>query len=93
MSTPTLKPGQPTKLVSTSQLSTGHWMVLIASFLGWLFDGYEIGLFPLVARPALNDLLNHPGDQLIGKWMGIATASFLIGAALGGLVFGWLGDY
>ena len=92
MSTPTLKPGQPTKLVSASQLTTGHWMVLIASFLGWLFDGYEIGLFPLVARPALNDLLNHPGDQLIGKWMGIATASFLIGAALGGLVFGWLGD-
>ena len=92
MSTPTLKPGQPTKLVSASQLTTGHWMVLIASFLGWLFDGYEIGLFPLVARPALNDLLNHPGDQLIGKWMGIASASFLIGAALGGLAFGWLGD-
>jgi MFS transporter, SHS family, sialic acid transporter len=31
-------------------------------------------------------------DALVGKWMGLITASFLIGAALGGLVFGWLGD-
>lgn len=92
MNQTTLDAGQATKPVSARQLTPGHWMVLIASFLGWLFDGYEIGLFPLVARPALNDLLHHPGDQLIGKWMGIATASFLIGAALGGLVFGWLGD-
>ena len=27
--------------------------VLIAAFLGWLFDGFEIGLFPVVARPGL----------------------------------------
>ena len=92
MNKPTLDAGQTTKPASARQLTRGHWMVLVASFLGWLFDGYEIGLFPLVARPALNDLLHHPGDQVIGKWMGIATASFLIGAALGGLVFGWLGD-
>ena len=31
-------------------------MVLQAAFLGWMFDGLEMGIFPLVARPALQEL-------------------------------------
>lgn len=69
-----------------------RWMCLIAAFLGWMFDGMEMGIFPLVARPALQDLLGATSDALIGKWMSYVTALFLVGAALGGLVFGWLGD-
>src|SRR5215510_8516032 len=77
----------------SQRLSTGQWMVLLAAFLGWLFDGYEIGLFPVIARPALKNLLGALSDDRdVGPWMGIITAAFLIGAALGGLVFGWLGD-
>ena len=67
-------------------------MVLIAAFLGWLFDGLEQGVFPLVARPALQDLLHVESDKDIGMWMGYITALFLVGAAGGGLLFGWLGD-
>src|SRR5512135_420284 len=70
----------------------GQWMVLIAAFLGWMFDGLEQGVFPLVARPALQDLLGVDGDRELGMWMGVITALFLVGAAAGGLVFGWLGD-
>jgi len=72
----------------------GQWLVLIAAFLGWMFDGLEMGIFPLVARPALQDLMHHAGagDQFIGPWMGRFTALFLVGAAGGGLIFGWLGD-
>ena len=69
-----------------------QWLVLAAAFLGWMFDGYEMGLFPVVARPALKQLLAGAGDGAVGYWMGIATAAFLVGAALGGAVFGWLGD-
>ncbi len=69
-----------------------QWMVLLAAFLGWMFDGVEQGIFPLVARPALQDLLGVESDKLIGTWMGWITALFLLGAAAGGLVFGWLGD-
>lgn len=67
-------------------------LALAAAFFGWLFDGFEIGLFPVVARPALLDMLGpgHEGD--VGKWMGIITAAFLVGAAMGGAAFGWLGD-
>ncbi len=67
-------------------------MVLIAAFLGWMFDGVEMGIFPVVARPALQEILGTEADQAVGPWMGYITALFLVGAAGGGLVFGWLGD-
>src|SRR5213594_2717353 len=71
-----------------------QWLVLAAAFLGWMFDGLEMGIFPLVARPALQDMMQTAagGDQFVGLWMGRITALFLIGAACGGLTFGWLGD-
>jgi MFS family permease len=69
-----------------------QWLVLVAAFLGWMFDGVEQGVFPLVARPALQDLLGVQADRLIGPWMGYITALFLVGAAGGGFLFGWLGD-
>lgn len=70
----------------------GRWLVLIAALLGWMFDGLEMGLFPLVARPALGDLLQTSDKTLITRWLVIITAMFLIGAATGGVLFGWLGD-
>jgi len=57
-----------------------------------MFDGLEMGIFPVVARPALQEMLGTQADQLVGPWMGYITALFLLGAAAGGLVFGWLGD-
>ena len=69
-----------------------QWLVLAAAFLGWMFDGLEMGIFPVVARPALQELLGTQADQQVGPWMGYITALFLLGAAGGGLLFGWLGD-
>src|SRR3954469_6583736 len=69
---------------------------LLAAFLGWMFDGLEMGIFPLVARPALLDFSKGAtadvSEAFVQHWMGIITAAFLLGAAAGGLVFGWLGD-
>jgi hypothetical protein len=66
------------------------YSVLIAAFLGWMFDGMEMGIFPLIARPALLQMQQAHGlqisDAFVGQWMGYATAAFLIGAALGGSV-------
>jgi MFS family permease len=76
--------------VSTSR---ARYLALAAAFLGWMFDGVEMGMFPLCAKPALGALMGPtatPGD--IGGWLGIVTALFLVGAAAGGVVFGWLGD-
>src|SRR5881296_1428650 len=81
-----------TQAAGAAPATQGQWMVLLAAFLGWMFDGLEMGIFPLVARPALQELLTTTSDVEIGKWMSYITALFLLGAAAGGLVFGWLGD-
>jgi MFS family permease len=70
-------------------------MALVAALLGWLFDGFEIGMFPLVGRPALGELLGDGGPAsaaIVNSWFGAIMATFLIGAATGGVLFGWLGD-
>jgi MFS family permease len=69
----------------------GKWLALTAALLGWMFDGLEMGLFPLVGRPALRDLMGV-SEAEVGRWFGVATAAFLVGAATGGVLFGWLGD-
>lgn len=79
----------------STALSKGSWAALTAAFLGWMFDGMEMGIFPLVARPALQEMQAAAGvldEQFVQMWMGRITAMFLLGAAAGGLVFGWLGD-
>jgi MFS family permease len=73
-------------------LSRGQWFVLAAAFLGWMFDGVEIGLFPLVGRAALQDLMGVTDEKLIMAWMSRITACFLVGAAIGGVSMGWVGD-
>lgn len=70
----------------------GKWLALTAAFLGWMFDGLEMGLFPLVARPAMMELMGPENMDSFGTWMAIIIAMFLVGAALGGVLFGWLGD-
>ncbi len=70
----------------------GAIAALTAAFLGWLFDGFEMGLFPLIGKPALQDLLPTSTAAQQGQWFTVIIAVFLVGAATGGVLFGWLGD-
>src|SRR5690242_1809768 len=70
----------------------GEWLAVAAARLGWLFDGAEMGVFSMVGRPAIKDLLGTADEGTIGLWFGVVTAGFLVGAATGGVLFGWLGD-
>lgn len=73
-------------------------MALIAALLGWMFDGAEMGVFSMVGRAAMQDLLGFSGsltaeqEQQVGLMFGVVIAIFLVGAATGGVLFGWLGD-
>ena len=75
--------------------NSGKWMALVAALLGWMFDGFEIGLFPLVGPKALDELLKSEiasNPAVKDNWFGVIMAVFLVGAATGGVIFGWLGD-
>jgi MFS family permease len=54
-------PDAPVKLSPTprwySGATAGQWLALLAALLGWMFDGFEQGVFPILARPALVQLL------------------------------------
>lgn len=71
----------------------GRNATLVAALLGWMFDGFEMGLFPLIGRPALKELLEGSGQAgTESDWFGVIFAVFLVGAASGGVLFGWMGD-
>src|SRR5438067_1801139 len=56
-----------------SGATRGHWMALLAALLGWMFDGFEMGVFPLVARPALVQLRaarGPPGGAALHRRVG-----------------------
>jgi MFS family permease len=74
-----------------------QWLVLFVAWLGWVFDAMDATLYALVLHPALNELLRAPGGgavspEAIGWYGGIIFSIFLIGWALGGVVFGILAD-
>jgi MFS family permease len=87
-----LRPAGPT-MTAPAVSSRGRNLALLAALLGWMFDGMEMGLFPLVGRDALRELLKADATtENVDKWYGIVLACFLVGAATGGVLFGWLGD-
>ena len=68
-------------------------VVLLAAFSGLLFDGIELGLMPIASISVTKSLLGDRfTDALAGDWFARFTASLMLGAAAGGIVFGALGD-
>jgi len=73
--------------------STGAlWIILLVAWLGWMFDGMEMGLYSVLASPALKDLLHTVDPKVISKYVGVMFALFRLGASAGGFIFGRLGD-
>src|SRR5437016_14368162 len=74
------------------QLSLTEWLILFVAVLGFAFDTYELLMLPLIARPALAELLKVDpatvtGNALILKW----TGYMMWASAVSGGVFGLLG--
>jgi predicted MFS family arabinose efflux permease len=75
------------------ELNGYHWFVLSVSSLGWMFDTMAQQLFNLARKPAVQDLLGKgASDALVSEQAGYATMIFMIGWAIGGIVFGIFGD-
>jgi len=67
-----------------------QWAICGVASIGFLFDTYELLMLPLIARPALTDLIAAgPDSAEFNRWVGIL---FYVPAIAGGL-FGMLGGY
>lgn len=73
---------------------TGYqWLVLTIASLGWVFDVFEGQIFVASMNDAMPSLLGAvAGDELVLKWNALAFASFLLGGAFGGVLFGVISD-
>ena len=76
------------------KVSRYQYLVLVTAWLGWIFDSMDATIYALVLTPALRELLGAGASpEKIGWYGGIIFAVFLVGWALGGVVFGIMADY
>ena len=74
-----------------------HWLVIAAGWAGWGFDVFDALLFNFVAPNCVPVLLHLPlgspqAREATVFWTGAITSLLLVGWALGGVLFGWVGD-
>ncbi len=68
-------------------------IVLAAACLGLLFDGIELGLMPIASRSVSKSLLGEGyTEAAAGDWFARFMAALMLGAAIGGIALGNLGD-
>jgi MFS family permease len=71
-----------------------QWLVFFVVWAGWSLDATDFGLFSLVLRPALTELLGgQPTIAEIGRVGGLLSTVGLLGWAFGGFLFGIVADY
>ncbi len=76
-----------------SSLNRSQWNTLIASNLGWLFDGYETYALVISVGVALRQLLDPSQYSQIPVYAGTVIAFTLLGWGIGGLIGGVIADY
>lgn len=76
-----------------SGITRYQWTVLVIASLGWVFDIFEGQIFVASMREAMPSLVAEGTDQnRIAFYNQIALAAFLLGGALGGIIFGAMSD-
>ena len=78
-------------------LTAIEWLIILVAILGFAFDTYELLMLPLIARPALADLLHvdpatASGNAAILKWTGYMMWGSALSGGIFGLLGGWLTD-
>ncbi len=76
------------------ELTPTQWKTGIAAWLGWFFDGMDMHLYTLVAAIFVQQLVGAADrtDPEVKHASSLIQAAFLVGWALGGGLFGRIGD-
>ncbi|MBV9248240.1 MAG: MFS transporter [Acetobacteraceae bacterium] len=82
------------RLAWLGEINAYLWRIFFVTWLGWALDATDFGLFSLVLRPALTELLGgQPTLADIGRVGGYLSMVGLLGWACGGFLFGICADY
>ncbi|MDF2115616.1 MFS transporter [Roseiarcaceae bacterium H3SJ34-1] len=74
-------------------LNRKQWYILLATNLGWLFDGFENYALILTAGAALRELLDPSQHAQLPYYIGAIIGINLLGWGIGGMIGGILADY
>lgn len=81
-------PVEPVSLSPQNRL-----LVLVTCFAALFFDGVELGLMPIASLSVSQSLLGEAFTPTLGgDWFARFTAALMLGAAVGGIALGSLGD-
>jgi predicted MFS family arabinose efflux permease len=76
-----------------SEVTGYQWLVLIVASAGWIFDIFENQLFVVTRGTMLSQLLGAPMNSPLVKYYSDSINSyFLVGGAVGGVLFGVIAD-
>ena len=79
---------------SPQRLSLVHWLIIIVACIGFAFDSSELLMLPLLARPALAELLGADLSTPAGAAQVLSWTTWIFWAsAVSGGIFGLLGGY
>ena len=86
-------PSNEAKYVWYRDLNGYQWFVVAVAAVGWMFDTMAQQLFNLARVSAIRELMGAQATAAtVATQAGYATSVFMIGWALGGVIFGVLGD-
>jgi len=75
------------------RLNRLQWTILFIAWLGWVFDIMDTALFNFAKVPMMTEMLGSVRYKVEGPRIeGLIQTWFLVGWAIGGLVFGLLAD-
>ena len=69
------------------------WLICLIAAIGFAFDTYELLMLPLIAGPALSELLQVPANHpMVTNWVGRLLWMTALCGGVFGLLGGWLTD-
>src|SRR6266571_3488934 len=75
------------------QLGVTEWLIILVAVIGFAFDTYELLMLPVIAGPALAEILQvPPNNPLVTQWVGNLLWMTALCGGVFGLLGGWLTD-
>src|SRR5947207_13886886 len=86
-------PSNSPRTLGPGRLTAVQWLVCLIAAIGFAFDIYELLMLPLIATPAISELLRVPPDNpLVRDWIGYMQWGSALCGGVFGLLGGWLID-